>query len=242
MSTELEKLLGEDPKEVTPSSKEPEVTPEPKEETPEEKEQTKLSNIQKAVKQEEDRLKELRKKRKAGIVDEDEPEEDLPKIDLKDPSAKAWDKRIQDTVNPALNDLEKAKDERKLFALRQFLADKPDLAKNPDKLKAMMGTYDRLKTSSELTSEGITMDLERAYAAEHAEELINSNRQRRINEARDNAIYSDPAVSRGSTIYSGSASTQTRSYTADEVAQLAKWGMTPAQHAEMVKDQQKKNV
>ncbi len=238
--------VGEDPKippPEEPKTPEPKV-PEPKtqEEDPEVvKKREQLANLNAAIATEQDRLKTIRKAQKdakAGVVVN--PEDEIPKINDEDPSAKAWTNRIKEAVAPAQADLERAKEERRLFTLRTFLADKPHLAKNPEKIKAMMETYDRLKTSTELTNEGIMFDLEKAYAAEHADELISAARGTRVEDARNNAILSDIGVTRGSTAYSSNEKPKPRAYTEDEKAQLAKWGMTPAEHAAMVTEQEKK--
>ncbi len=226
---ELKALLGEAPAEAAPPEEEA-----PKEQAPEEDPQVKakqeqLANLNKAVSEEQERLRSLRKERKQSKTVEELEEDDLPKINLEDPSAKAWDKRIREATAPAQQELEKAKEERRLFALRQFLGDKPSLAKSPEKLKAMMQTYDRLKTSSELTNEGITMDLERAYAAEHSEELIRAARNARMDGARNDAILSDIGVSRGSSTYSNEREVSPVSLGEEERQILARWGMTPAE-------------
>ncbi len=239
--------VGEDPKIPPPEEpKTPEPkTPEPKtqEEDPEVvKKREQLANLNTAIETEQSRLKAIRKAQKDaknGVIVAD-PEEEIPTINDKDPSARAWNNRINETVGPVSEQLEKAKEERRLFTLRTFLADKPHLAKNPEKIKAMMETYDRLKTSTELTNEGIMFDLEKAYAAEHADELISAARGTRVEDARNNAILSDIGVTRGSTAYSSNEKPKPRAYTEDEKAQLAKWGMTPAEHAAMVTEQEKK--
>ena len=244
---EENKIIGEDNKDVTPPLEpqvppkvEPKVEPEVPEENPEVRQKAEqLANLNKAITDETARLQEIRKNQKKAKLGIEIDEEDLPQIDFNDPSAKAWDKRIRESTLPAQREIEKAKEERRLFTLRQFLTDKPSLAKNPERIKSMMETYDRLKTSTELTSEGILMDLEKAYAAEHSQELISAAQQGRIEVARNDAIFSDPAVSRGSTAYSGDKPKQ-RVYTEEEKAQLAKWGMTPAEHAQMIEEQNKK--
>lgn len=245
MADELEKLLGEDKKDVTPplEDKKPEEkpkVPDSPEENPEVKKANEhLANIRAAVKTEEEKLKKIRddqRKAKNGVVEEEE----LPQIDDKDPSAKAWTKRIRESISPTADALEKAKDERRLFTLRRFLEDKPDLAKNPEKVKAMMETYDRIKTSTELTNEGIEMDLEKAYAAEFHEELISAARQARVTSARKDMIYSDPAVSRGSTAYSSKDESKPREFSDEERAILAKWGSSPGEQARIEEEQRKK--
>ncbi len=229
---ELKALLGEGSADPAPPAEEaPKVTP--KEDAPEEDPAVKakreqLANLEKAVAEEQGRLKKARADRKAGKTVQEIEEDELPKINLDDPSAKAWDKRIRDTAAPMQQELEKAKEERRLYVLRQFLADKPVLAKDPAKVRAMMETYDRLKTSTELTSEGIVMDMEKAYAAEHAEELMRSSRESRMNGARNDAIFSDIGISRGSSTYSNpDKEVQQISLSDDEKAILTKWGMTP---------------
>lgn len=226
---ELKALLGEGadptpPAEEDKGDKTPDPVPEEDPALKAKREQ--LANLDKAVKEEQDRLRNLRKERKA-VKPVDPEEEELPQINLEDPSAKAWDKRIRDAAAPANQELEKAKEERRLFALRQFLADKPSLSKSPEKLRAMMETYDRLKTSSELTSEGITMDLEKAYAAEHADELMRAARNSRIDNARNDIILSDIGVSRGSSTYQEREEVVPERINDEQRQILARWGMTP---------------
>lgn len=232
---ELKALLGEAPAEAAPPEEEPKDPVKEPEAAPEEDPQVKakneqLANLEKAIKEEQDRLRKARKDRKA--VKSEEEEEELPQINLDDPSAKAWDKRIRDAAAPANQELERAKEERRLFALRQFLQDKPSLSKSPEKLRAMMQTYDKIKTSTELTSEGITMDLEKAYAAEHSEELIRAARDSRIDGARNDALMSDIAVSRGSSTYSTEKEVKPLVLNEDERQVLARWGMTPKEWQE----------
>lgn len=242
---ELKKLLGEDGEETPPEGDKPADAPDngdapkdPPEEDPEVKaKKEQLANLNKAVAEEQERLRKARKERKqtasGGAV---EDEEELPKINLDDPAAKAWKREIQRDVAPVTAELEKAKEERRLFALRQFLEDKPALSRSPEKLRAMMETYDRLKTSTELTSEGILMDLEKAYAAEHSDELLRAARSARIDGARNDAFMSDIAISRGSSTYSDAKKEEKPiALSEDEKAQLAKWGMTPQEWTEMKK-------
>ncbi len=235
---ELKALLGEGtedpapPAEEAPKDKPAEAAPE--EDPAVKAKQEQLANLDKAIKEEQVRLQKVRKDRKsAKPVDPDE--EELPQINLEDPSAKAWDKRIREAAAPANRELEQAKEERRLFALRQFLADKPALSKSPEKLRAMMETYDKLKTSSELTSEGITMDLEKAYAAEHADELVRAVRSGRLDNARNDALMSDIGVSRGSSTYSNDKEERPVQLNEEERQILAKWGMTPAEYQELKK-------
>lgn len=247
MDDELKKILGGEP-EITPSS---EVKPkvEPKAEPSKEDQELiakaeQKANLDKAILEATDNLRKIRKDAKklktAGATEDDEDE--LPKINMDDPSAKAWDKHIRQNTAPVIEELEKEKEEVRTFALREFLKDRPSLAKNPEKLKQVMTTYDRIKTSSERTREGVTLDLEKAYAAEHHEELTQAVRNSRLDNARNDAIFSDPAVTRGSTAYSDTqrSSSAPRQYSEEEKAQLAKWGMTPQEHAEMEKDMKKK--
>lgn len=242
--------VGDDKKEVTPPLEEkkeiklevktevkPPVSPE---ESPEAKAKAEhLANLNKAVEAETERLRKIREDQKRAKLGLPPEEDELPVIDKKDPSSKAWMKEIAEASRPAQQELEKAKDERRAYTLRQFLSDKPSLAKNPEKIKAMMETYDRLKTSTELTNEGIMMDLEKAYAAEFHDELISAARQSRVEGAMNDALFSDIAVSRGSTTHSNSKTSTPKVYSEDEKAVLAKWGMTPAEHAKMVDDMNK---
>jgi len=193
------------------------------------------ANLDKAILDAQDTLRGLRKEIKEVKTAAPKEEEELPKINLEDPSSKVWDNRIKETVAPVAQELEQEKEEVLQFSLREFLKDKPALAKNPEKLKAVMTTYSRIKSSSGRTREGVMLDLDKAYAAEHHEELITAARNGRIEGAEKNAFLSDIAVSRGSTTYQPPKENATIKLSKEEEAQLAKWGMTPAEYIEMKK-------
>src|SRR4051812_34976502 len=122
---ELRKILGEGEGDPTPPAKEQEPqkeeeTPPAGEKEPEESPEVKakkeqLANLNKAIADEQDRLRKAREARRTGKSVEEIEEDELPKIDLDDPSAKAWDKRIREATAPANRELEKAKEERRIF-------------------------------------------------------------------------------------------------------------------------------
>jgi len=218
---ELKEILGVDTGDTPseePAKEEPK--PEPQEDPELKRKAEEKANLDKAIQEAQDQLRKIRKdvkEAKGAPI-----EEELPKINDEDPSVKAWTKRIQETVAPSAELLEKAKAERRSFALRQFLADKPALAKDPEKVKKVMATYDRIKDATELTSEGILIDLDRAYAAENYEELLGRQRQARIDQAREDMIYADPAISRGSTTHQ-SDQPKKRVYSEEERDILKQW-------------------
>lgn len=179
------------------------------------------SNLDKAIAEAQDTLKGLRKDikgAKTGVIEEDE----LPQIDLNDPSAKAWDKRIKDSNAPINSQLEAQKNEVRSFALRRFLTDKPSLARNPDKLKELMANYDRLKIATEQTQEGVLLDLEKAYGATFHEELISAARSTRVDQAKEDMIFSDIGISRGATSEPAPVETK-RKLTPEEQQIVAQW-------------------
>ena len=223
---ELEKLLADDKEKETPP---PALENPPKEETPEEKidkevlaKKEQLDNVTKAILEANNELKRLRKEKK-GLKPEEE--EELPKINMEDPSAKAWDKHIGDKVNPIQTELDKEKEEIRTFALQEFLADKPSLSKNPEKLKELMATYEKIRTATERTKEGVMLDLKKSYAAIYHEELLDAARNRDVAEAKANEMFSDIAVSKGSTSYSTEKKVRPK-LSEDDKLVLAKWGMT----------------
>ena len=224
---ELKKLLGEDPDPTPPAEEPAKVAPEENQEAKAKAEQ--LENLNKAIGEAQSELKRIRKDKQKAKTETLEDEE-LPKINDEDPSVKAWNRRIQSNVAPMQAELEKEKDEIRTFALKEFLKDRPSLAKNPEKLKAVMETYDRIKTSSERTREGVMLDLDKAYAAEYHEELISSARGARLESNRNDELFSDIAVSRGSTAYSDPKE-ETPNLSDDDKAIIAKWGYTPAEWA-----------
>lgn len=242
MSDELDKLLDEGKSTPAPSSddKSEKTNAETEEAVAIAKEESRLANLKKAIEEANDTLRKTRdeaKKAKNALTGDDE---ELPQIDFNDPSSKAWDKHFKQQVDPLAAELEKAKDEIRTSALSRFLADKPDLAKSPDKLKKVMETYDRIKTASERTEQGVLVDLSRAYAAEYHDEILSGSFSERLDRARGDAISSDIAVSRGSTSYTSEREAKPHLNRADE-AILAKWGMSPEEWTKL-KEKQDKEV
>lgn len=191
----------------------------PEEEEIKKKEEHKL-NLDKAIAQGTEDLRVIReaKKKETGKTVEGE----IPVIDDNDPGAKAWNGRIKETVAPALAHIEKQKEEVRTFALRKFLSDKPSLAKTPEKLKELLSNYDRIKTSSEQTQEGVLMDLEKAYGATFHEELISAARSGRIDQAKNEMIFSDIAVDKGATSETTKAPVK-KQLSAEEQAIVSQW-------------------
>lgn len=239
MADELEQLLAD----ATKKKDAPalgEKTPEQiKAEEAVKKEEEKLANIKKATAEATEQLRKARADKKAA---EGKPvtEEELPEIDFNDPSAKAWDKHFNGKVNPLQDELAKEKEEIRTYALQEFLADKPNLAKDSDKLKKVIATYDRIKTASERTKEGVLIDLKKAYAAEYADEILEGRRNQEIDEARGEAIFSDIGVSRGATSIPQEKEKAPHLST-DDQAILAKWGLSPSEWVKMKQAQDKKN-
>jgi hypothetical protein len=213
MANELEKIIGD--KTVTPPEGENPVVSDELQKKVEQK-----ANLEKAIAEAQDTLRTTRQKIKEarGETVEDE----LPKIDDTDPSAKAWNKRIQDTTAPIASQLEKQKEEVRTFALRRFLADKPSLAKNPEKLKELMTNYDRLKVATEQTQEGVLIDLEKAYGATFHEELVSAARNARLEHAKEEMIQSDIAISKGATSETTTPPAK-RPMSAEDRAIVAQW-------------------
>lgn len=186
----------------------------------------KLANLNKAIAEAQSKLKTIRTARKQPVE-----EDEVPKIDFEDPTSKAWDKHIRENVNPLQVELEQEREEVRSFALKEFLLDKPNLARNPEKLKELMETYERLHTATERNKEGVLRDLQKAYAATYHEELFNSARNQRVEQAEQDMLYSDPGVSRGATAYSGPKESTTR-LTREQMDILAKWGVPASEWLE----------
>ena len=232
MDDELSKILGGDD---TPPAEKKEETPAPQEDPELKAKREQSENLDKAIKESQEQLRKIRsdiKKAKTGTIEEEE----LPKINLEDPSAKAWDKHIRENVAPMQNELEREKDEVRQFALKEFLKDKPALSKSPEKLKDLMGNYERIRTSSERTREGVLMDLDKAYAATFHEELLAAAQGRRFEQAEADAVFSDIAVSRGATSYAVPKDTEIELSEDDKKAIL---GMGYSSVSEWIADKKK---
>lgn len=185
-------------------------------------------------------LQEARKQKRQLKKAVQAPEAEEEKIiDEKDPDAKAWLKKIGESVSPVAEELEKEKAEIRQFALDEFLADKPALAKSPEKLKSVLGLYDRIKTASERTKEGVILDLRKAYAAEFHNELLEADVQNRVEGVRRDAAFSDIAISRGSTAYSSPKDARVK-LTPEEEKLAVRWYGSPEAFAKMKQEQQKK--
>ena len=68
-------------------------------------------------------------------------------------------------------------------------------------MKELIGTYERIKTNSGRTQEGVSMDLEKAFAAVYHEELMSQARESTVRKAEGLQMFSEPAISRGATSY-----------------------------------------
>lgn len=219
---DLEKILGEEPVTTPPEEKkEPAKEPELSEEDQEmRRKEEQRSNLDKAIAEAQEQL---RKTRAAAKVAKSEPlEEELPKINLEDPSAKAWDRRIQEHVAPAKQELEKEKEEVFSFTFRQYLKDHPFLATNEAKRNEFLATYERIKKSSGRTQEGVLLDLDTAFGATFHEELLSAARTQRVEAARNDMLFADPAVSRGTTAYSSQKPSK-KQYSEEEKKILDRW-------------------
>lgn len=209
---ELEKILSEDSGEGSNSeNKEPaqpsDATPsgEPSGQPDSEvlKKQEHLANLDKAISEAQSQLKTLRQAKKQPVQDNE-----LPKIDFEDPSSQAWNNHIRSQVNPVREELEQEKEEIRRFALNEFLSEKPALAGSPEKVKLLVQMYEKIRTATERTKEGVLLDLEKAYGAVFHKELIEAVRTRKIDEIKKDSILSDVAISRGATSYQEQRPTQ----------------------------------
>ena len=180
------------------------------------------ANLDKAILEAQGKLREIREETKKAKQPVAPAAEEIPVIDDNDPSAKAWTKRINDTTAPIAANIEKQKEEVRTFALRKFLADKPALAKSPEKLKEFMANYDRIKVNTEQTQEGVLMDFEKAYGATFYEELSQAARSARIDAAKEDMLFSDAGISRGATGEAAEKPTA-RQYTAEEKKIIEQW-------------------
>ena len=160
-------------------------------------------------------------------------------IDENDPDAQAWLKQIHKTVSPVQDELDKEKAEIRQFSLDEFLSDKPSLAKNPDKLKEVLSVYDKIKTASERTTQGVILDLRKAYAAVFQDELLEADRQNRVEGVRRDTAFSEAGISRGSTAYSSPKETRPK-LTAEEEKLAVRWYGSIEAYAKVKAEQDKK--
>jgi hypothetical protein len=233
--------IGEEVKEtpVPPSEEVPKEPPQEQQIEDKEavKKQEQLQNLNTAINLANEELRTIRKN-----IKDSKPiqpvEEELPQIDMNDPSSKAWDKHISEKVNPVQLEMEQEKLEIRSFALREFLADKPLLAGNSEKIKQLVSTYEALSKGriSEKTKEGVMTYLEKAYAAENQDELLAMAGQRRVDKARADSAFSDIAISKGATGYPVQQEAP-MNLSEEDKAILAKWNLSPDEYQAIVKKQ-----
>jgi DNA-directed RNA polymerase subunit H (RpoH/RPB5) len=237
---DLEKLLDGEKEKETPVDPSKKVEDKKTEELdPEEQKKIdKKANLDKAITEAEDRLRVLRKEEKEAKQAKT-GEEELPKIDDDDPSAKAWNKRIKDSVAPVQTELEQEKAEVRNSAIREFLNGKPALASNTEKLKEVVAEYQRLSQGkiSERTKEGVITYLEKAYASVFHEELLEAARGQRKSDAMGDALFSDIAVSKTATAYSDRKAPPRDNLSDEDKAILARWGMSAEEWLNLKKEQ-----
>ena len=154
---------------------------------------------------------------------------------MDDPSAKAWDRHIRQQVNPVTSELEQEKAEIFNFALKEFLTDKPSLASKPEKVKELVSKYERIKESTGRTREGVMLDLDSAYAATFHRELLEVARNRKIEQAKADILFSDIAVSKGATAYTSKEDSTPEKLDEDDRRVLAKWGISPQEWQDLKK-------
>jgi hypothetical protein len=162
------------------------------------KKQEQKSNLEKAIAEANAELK-----RKRDILKKLNPqeEEEVPSIDFNDPASKAWDKHIKDELNPVRQEQDKVKGEIFNYTFSKWLEDKPVLRDNPEEIKSFISDYDKVKSSTGLTREGVETDLDRAFAVKYSTELINRARVNRKEKVKEDLLFSEPAISRGATSY-----------------------------------------
>jgi hypothetical protein len=230
MATELDKVLNEEKEKDTPAAPEPEAQPtEPQKTNEEIKEEQRLANLKKAIVEAEGELTAIRKAKKSEkSATTPEEEDDLPNIEQtieQDPTAKAFDRRQDRKIQPLKDEMEQAKSEVRGFALRQFLDANPSLARDSNKVKEMMQYYEKIRTCTERTAEGVLLDLRKAAAVVFHEDILNAARNQRDNEAQAEQAFSEPAVSSGTTGYRTPTDHSKKTLTAEERAMLAKWNV-----------------
>lgn len=202
MVDELERLIsGEGEKPEDPKAEEKSEAPQKSE--IEIKEEERLSNLRKAADQARSELQDLRKKKKAEKAGT-ELEDELPRINEEDPSVRAWDKRFNDKVNPLAQELEKEKAEVENLALKEFLSEKPSLARNPEKVKELVRDYEALSKARGITGRNkdvVRSVIESAYGSIFHEEILNEARQRRVEAVRAESLLADVATDEGASSF-----------------------------------------
>ena len=201
-------------------------TPEPEQPKVDDEEKRKneqLENLNAAIAQANDELRTIRAQKR-------EAKEETPdlKVDLNDPNAQAWDKHIADKVSPVQAELDAEKREVRTFALQSFLADKPVLSQSPEKVKELVALYEKIRTATERTPEGVIVDLKRAYAALHADTLIAAAHNDRVDKVKAEAAQLEEAATHGGSSYQAPRKVRSK-LSDDDKSQLAKWGITEEQ-------------
>ena len=232
---ELDKILnGEPEEEAQKKSLEADATAKAEEEKKQEdldvqKKKEQLENLNKAIREANEQLKTARTAKKQEIS-----EDTIPKIDKDDPASKAWLKEIKENVNPLQQEIEKEKGEIFDMSLRKFLNDNPYIAGKPEKLKELVEVYQRNDTSTGRIPELVYKNLEKSAAFLFHDELISQVRDSRMRKVQGDALFSAPAVSRGSNAYSRERELSPADSLSDEDRNIIQnvWGISVEEWAE----------
>lgn len=199
MADELESILAEEAPAVEPKVEEPKVQEPSEEERAAQAAKEELVQLGKAKAEALAEISRLRKEKQD--LKRGNTEEELPKIDLEDPSAKAWNRHIQNAVEPALAESEKEKAEILETEVQKFLQDKPSLAKDSAKVKDLMETFEAL-SNGRITGKvpaKVQEYLIKAYGAITYEEREAADFLERQRQAEADAEFSQAAISKGAT-------------------------------------------
>lgn len=218
MPEELEKIIGGD--DTSSSGEDKDKKPDAEQAKSESlmKEQEELENLRKAKVEAQEELRKIRQERK-DLKSSAPDEEDIPRIDMDDPNAKAWDRHIRENVDPLQSELEKEKEEVVGLAFNEFLADRPALATNPEKRKELMETYQALARSKGITERNkdvVVSVMESAYGAVFHKEILERERSQRMSAARADGALADAATDGGTGAYRSDSRPRRRQLTRDE--------------------------
>lgn len=200
-----------------------------------------LKNLEIAKQKALEELQKIRNEKKQLKSSNYQDDEEMPRIDMTDPSAQAWDNHIRQSVNPIASEIEKEKEEIFRYAFDEFIANNPFIANSPERIKNLVETYEAIKRNTGRTREGVLSDLKRAYGAEFSDDLISQANVMRTSKAQADAIFSDPAVTRGAGTYRTDDDIVPK-YSESDKQILAKWNMSPQEHAATIKEISQKGL
>ena len=135
---------------------------------------------------------------------EQKPEVITPAVEEPPADYEGWKKQIDKQSENAAkkvvsSELNQIKDSQKKKAYKKFIESHPEYSPSSDpedkKFQSLLGTYNRIKSRTDMDADDILEDLEDSYAVQHRSEILERDRQARRSNLEQEISTADIAAS-----------------------------------------------